>query len=86
MRQWEREIHTRVKPDQALSVYIYHGPKKNISYSKLRRYDVVLTTFGTVAAEHKRKRDTEYRKRANPGMSAPCVDLSLLGDDCQWYR
>lgn len=86
MRQWQREIETRVKPHRALSVHVYHGSKKNVTYSKLKKFDVVLTTFGTLAAEHKRKQDFEYKKRTNPFAQFPREELSLLGDDCEWYR
>lgn len=86
MRQWEREIQTRVKPARPLTVHIYHGSKKNVTYSKLKKFDIVLTTYGTLAAEFKRRQELVYKKRANPFAQMPREELSLLGDDSEWYR
>jgi SNF2 family DNA or RNA helicase len=88
MRQWRDEIATKVKPDQhALSTFVHHGSKKAKSFSELRRYDVVLTTFGSLAAELKRLEKFRLRKHndpaARPNDSEKCV---LIGDDAQWYR
>ncbi|KAF9776256.1 hypothetical protein IL306_005591 [Fusarium sp. DS 682] len=52
LRQWEEEIATKTKPSHRLSVYVHHGKKASID--ELLRYDVVLTTYGTVAQELKR--------------------------------
>ncbi|KAF5705550.1 DNA repair protein [Fusarium globosum] len=52
LRQWEEEIATKTKPTHRLSVYVHHGKKASID--ELLRYDVVLTTYGTVAQELKR--------------------------------
>jgi len=55
MTQWELEIQEKVKPGcHALSVYKHYGSAKR-SFDYLRRFDVVITTFGSVAAELKRK-------------------------------
>lgn len=56
LRQWEREFLTRVKSEFALDVYIHHGmssKKKIRSFSDLAEYDIVLTTYGLLAREHK---------------------------------
>ncbi|KAF4341825.1 DNA repair RAD16 [Fusarium beomiforme] len=52
LRQWEEEIATKTKPSHRLSVYVHHNKKTSID--ELLRYDVVLTTYGTVAQELKR--------------------------------
>lgn len=52
MRQWEEEIKTKLRPSYAMSTFIYHG--KKATTEELLQYDVVLTTYGTLAAEHKR--------------------------------
>ena len=89
LKQWEREIEKKLKPGRqhSLSSFIYHGAKK-APWETLRTFDVVLTTFGVVATELKRKEVIEMAKRENPNwvpMGAKDV-LSLLGDECQWYR
>lgn len=90
MKQWEREIAKKLKPDpnHALTTYILHGSKRDASWSDLRRFDVVLTTFGTLANELKRKEQIDMHKRVNPNWrpTTKADRLPLLGDECKWYR
>jgi hypothetical protein len=92
MRQWEKEIERHVHPRYRLKVYVYHGSGKNVDFAKLRTYDVVLTTFGTLTSEFKQKetrkestlheaeqRDPTFRRKASQ-------KLALLGHECMWYR
>ena len=53
LKQWEREIELRLKPgrEHRLTTYIYHSRGRNITWDMIKRYDVVLTTYGTLAAE-----------------------------------
>ncbi|KAH9895410.1 SNF2 family N-terminal domain-containing protein [Xylariomycetidae sp. FL2044] len=60
LSQWEQEIHDKVKPGFRLKTKIYHGMKKrDMTVSKLLSYDVVLTTYGTLAWE----RESWYTKK-----------------------
>lgn len=59
LRQWESEISSKLKASHALKVYTLHGDKRHIEWSKLRTYDVVLTTFGTLGTEVKRREGIE---------------------------
>jgi hypothetical protein len=90
MRQWEKEIERHVHPVYKLKVWIYHGKGKNADFNKLRQYDVVLTTFGTVTSEYKQKqsgrestlheaeqRNPTFRRKAQ-------AKLALLGHECMW--
>lgn len=52
MRQWEEEIKTKLKLSHRMSVFVYHNCRASVD--DLIRYDVVLTTYGTLAQEHKR--------------------------------
>ncbi|GKU10016.1 unnamed protein product [Fusarium langsethiae] len=52
IRQWEEEIATKTKSSHRLSVYVHHG--KRTSIDELLRYDVVLTTYGSLSHELKR--------------------------------
>jgi len=91
LRQWESEIALKVKPDREhrLATYMYHSQKgKNITWDALKRYDIVLTTYGTLAAEYNRKQVLDIQKRMNPNWTSnsPADRLPLLGDECKWYR
>lgn len=89
LKQWEREIEKKLKPGRqhSLSSFIYHGTKR-APWEKLRTFDVVLTTFGVVATEYKRRVAIQVAKRQNPNWTPSGTRdvLSLLGDECQWYR
>ena len=54
LRQWEREIQKKINGSHSLSVCMVHGQNRKISWDGLRVYDVVLTSYGTLGAEHKR--------------------------------
>ncbi|KAJ9668358.1 hypothetical protein H2201_001406 [Coniosporium apollinis] len=87
MRQWQREIATKVKDRYALKVRIHHGQSRAKDFRKLRDCDVVLTTFGTVATEFKRKEEWDKIKANNPNaLPGPKHSLALLGDESLWYR
>lgn len=90
MKQWEKEIRTKLKSDQAhkLTTYIFHGSKCKTTWGHLRTFDVVITTFGTLSSELKRKEGIDMRKRANPNWRPTGASdrLPLLGDECRWYR
>jgi SNF2 family DNA or RNA helicase len=90
MKQWEREIQRKLKPgrENRLTSYILHGSNRQAPWEHLRTFDVVLTTFGTLANEFKRKEGIDMQKRVNPNWRpiSKADHLSLLGDECKWYR
>ncbi|KAF3490605.1 RING-13 protein [Arthroderma uncinatum] len=92
IQQWKREINRMLKPgkEHQLSVFILHGERRAITFTDLRRYDVVLTTFGTLASELKRKERWMLFKKDNPNayqnLSTPTEEMPILGDECKWYR
>jgi hypothetical protein len=92
MRQWEKEIERHIKPAHRLTVYTYHRGGKKADFSVLREYDIVLTTFNTLAHEQKRidsRKESEAndRERREPAFTRQAKDkLGLLGDECIWYR
>ncbi|KAH0542151.1 hypothetical protein FGG08_003451 [Glutinoglossum americanum] len=88
MKQWEREIQTKLKDDHQLKTYLLHGSRTKVGWKHLKKYDVVLTTFGTLAAEYKRREAWEQKKASadgrldnEEGPSLPC-----LSEDSLWYR
>lgn len=89
LRQWEREIKTKLKPGRfSLKTLILHGTNRLQSWDMIRTYDVVITTFGTLSSEFKRREDIEMKKRANPSWrpTSKKDTLTTLGDECVWYR
>jgi SNF2 family DNA or RNA helicase len=92
MRQWANEIERHVLPRHKLRVYTYHNDKKNVDFSELRTYDVVLTTFGAVTSEFKKKNSPAEAKLVEQEMRNPNFRrhpkqaLALLGSHCMWYR
>ncbi|UKZ82382.1 hypothetical protein TrVFT333_010170 [Trichoderma virens FT-333] len=72
IRQWEEEIYKKIKPSHRLSVFVYHN--KKATADDLLKFDVVLTTYGTIAQELKRldkfmeenaNRNIDFNDRAN---------------------
>ncbi|OLN85717.1 putative ATP-dependent helicase C23E6.02 [Colletotrichum chlorophyti] len=53
IRQWEDEIKKKIKPEHGLSVYIYHNTQK-VKAQELMKYDIVLTTYGTLVSDRKK--------------------------------
>ncbi|KAK8008748.1 SNF2 family N-terminal domain-containing protein [Apiospora marii] len=49
--QWEKEIESKLKYPYSLAVWNYH--KKKLPFSQLRKYDVVLTSYGKLGQEYK---------------------------------
>ncbi|KAF4555644.1 SNF2 family N-terminal domain-containing protein 3 [Elsinoe fawcettii] len=58
MDQWENEIRTRVRSG-VLRVTRYHGHDRVMRSDDLLDFDIVLTTFGTVATEYRNRRRRE---------------------------
>ena len=90
MKQWEREIQQKLKPsrEHRLTCFILHGVNRRTTWEQLKTFDVVLTTFGTLANEVKRKQAIDLAKRANANWRPVSQrdHLPLLGDECAWYR
>jgi SNF2 family DNA or RNA helicase len=49
IRQWEREI--KEKTNAGLRVMVHHGPSRVKTAAQLAKYDVIITTYSTVASE-----------------------------------
>lgn len=53
MSNWSGQIAHHVKPDHALRVLVYHGNNKKPMHAKdFEDYDVVITSYGTLATEY----------------------------------
>ncbi|GFT47148.1 hypothetical protein TNCV_3747921 [Trichonephila clavipes] len=52
VHQWSDEITKHCK-DKALEVLLYHGPKRERDVKKMKKYDVVVTTYNLLLSERK---------------------------------
>ncbi|KAF2170234.1 hypothetical protein M409DRAFT_51976 [Zasmidium cellare ATCC 36951] len=87
MRQWKQEISTKIKPTRRLSVIIHHGQSKKKSFSDLQTYDVVLTTYGSIASELKKLEAFRRRQVSDPDARPyPREKCVLLDPNANWYR
>merc|ERR1719471_2448266 len=50
--QWEEEAENKVRSSQ-VRLLVYHGNNRKVSARALARYDIVVTTYGTVQSEVK---------------------------------
>ncbi|KAF2273385.1 uncharacterized protein EI97DRAFT_436036 [Westerdykella ornata] len=83
MRQWEKEIERHVRPEHRLEVHVYHDRGKNADFARLRRFDVVLTTYGALASE---LTQLESERENSNNHRRPGRKLALLGPESHWYR
>jgi len=93
IRQWEREIKTKVNGSHKLSVHLAHGAKKKLTWDQLSNFDIVMTTYGTLGAEYKRyeKFREEEKGRGNLLDSEEALShmkkiFPMLGPRSQFYR
>eukprot|EP00227_Mantoniella_beaufortii_P013925 CAMPEP_0197586002 /NCGR_PEP_ID=MMETSP1326-20131121/8127_1 /TAXON_ID=1155430 /ORGANISM="Genus nov. species nov., Strain RCC2288" /LENGTH=421 /DNA_ID=CAMNT_0043150583 /DNA_START=209 /DNA_END=1470 /DNA_ORIENTATION=+ len=51
LRQWQKELATKLTPSAGLKVLVHHGVGRTKNPADLAEYDVVLTTFAVVGIE-----------------------------------
>ncbi|TVY19000.1 putative ATP-dependent helicase [Lachnellula arida] len=90
LRQWEREIRQKINGSHRLSTKLVHGQNKKTNWDELRNFDVVLTSYGTLGAEHKRL-ETYLEKEKKSGNrdvdQTPMKKLfPMLGPKSLFYR
>lgn len=89
MGQWAREISKLLKRGRhSLTVETLHANTRDLQWSKLREKDVVLTTYGTLASEIKRRHAWEEKLKRVPNAkpSGRSEHIPLLGEKSRWYR
>ncbi|KAK2744248.1 hypothetical protein FQN57_004333 [Myotisia sp. PD_48] len=55
IKQWESELESRVERSHRLKVCVYHGAARTKHGNELDKFDVVITTYGTLSSEHGKK-------------------------------
>ncbi|KAJ5505312.1 Helicase C-terminal [Penicillium expansum] len=88
MDQWRLEIQRHVKPGRhQLSVLIYHQRRR--PWKELKKYDVIITTFGTITAHYKTLLEAE--KMAEEGHNSSVIQdrknaAGPLNPAAKWHR
>lgn len=71
MSNWEEQIKEHCAYD-ALKTYVYYGEGRGIAIERLRKYDVVITTYQVVAKEHANlDKGQQSSKKKRKGVSGP---------------
>ena len=52
LRQWQREINSKVAPPFGGNVCVHHGPQRTKAAAQLASFDFVLTTYSVVRSEY----------------------------------
>lgn len=89
LRQWAEEIETKIERgvQHRLTVFIHHSTKKAKSFDELRNYDVVLTSYGTIAAEFKRLDKFKKRQEFDPNATPRADEKTIFLDSrSRWHR
>ncbi|OBA25865.1 P-loop containing nucleoside triphosphate hydrolase protein [Hanseniaspora valbyensis NRRL Y-1626] len=54
LHNWNFEIESKIKREYALSVTIFHESNKPSKFDDLKKFDVVLTSYGTLYSEYRK--------------------------------
>ncbi|KAK4200603.1 putative ATP-dependent helicase [Triangularia verruculosa] len=90
IKQWENEVKNKLRGTHKLSVFLLHQ-KKKLPFSELRNFDVVLTTYGSIASEwrqyekhvEQRNGSAMYSERTDSDLAKKCP---LLHPNSMFYR
>ncbi|KAK4229547.1 ATP-dependent helicase ULS1 [Podospora fimiseda] len=75
IKQWESEVKNKLKPSHKMTVFLLHQ-KRKMSFADIKNYDVVLTTYGSIASEWKRFTKHIEQRMASPAYN-PEADAEL---------
>ncbi|GFF57814.1 hypothetical protein IFM51744_09341 [Aspergillus udagawae] len=79
VQQWKESIKQLLNPGSyQRRVYVHHGNKRPVSFAHLHDHDIVITTYGTVAAEWQRKQSLDHGSFSG---SEP-----ILSPSSRWHR
>ena len=82
LHQWDREAFNAMKRGRRLRVLTVHGDRgRRVQWRALQQYDIVLTTYGTLASEFKRYLGWMQRKRMDRDAQINDNDKLLLLDE-----
>lgn len=81
LHQWEREAVQAIKPRHRLRIYILHGERRKVSWQSLKMYDIVITTYGLIAAEFRRWLEWQGKRKLYPNAQPTAQEQCLLLDE-----
>lgn len=69
LRQWAAEAESKIQPSCSLKVGIYHGENRKMmsTFLALKKYDVVLVSYGLIASEWKKHYGKELLEHTGEG-------------------
>ncbi|RMZ78349.1 hypothetical protein DV738_g3904, partial [Chaetothyriales sp. CBS 135597] len=87
LRQWKEELAKFVEHSHRFNVLILHGPSRPTKWSVIRAFDVIITTYSTLAAELKRKLAFQEKQKFDH-LATPRgkEEFPLLGDQTVFHR
>ncbi|KAK5095587.1 hypothetical protein LTS08_007979 [Lithohypha guttulata] len=87
MDQWKREINKMVRSRYGMTIEILHGSGARRPWRTIKHYDVILTSYGTLASEFKRKLKWEDKLRLNPDATkTKKEECAVLDDESKFHR
>lgn len=87
MEQWKREMSKMVRHRNALSVLILHGSKAHTPWENIKHFDVILTSYGTLSTELKRRNNWDEARALNPDAKrAKKFELSVMDEQAKFHR
>lgn len=87
MEQWKREIKKMVRHRNALTVEILHGARAHVPWERIKHIDVILTSYGTLASEMRRRSGWDEARALNPDAPrAKKFELSIMDEQAKFHR
>ncbi|EXJ90123.1 hypothetical protein A1O3_03192 [Capronia epimyces CBS 606.96] len=87
MHQWKKELEKMVRSRRRLNVFVLYGESRRTTWSALKAYDVVLTTYGLLTSELKRKLAWDEKLKLVPdARPRPYEECPVLGERSHFHR
>ena len=91
LQQWKREIERTLRPGKhQLTTYVLHGERRTTAFRDLKHYDVILTTFGTLSSELRRREKYDELQASGTAGESQAKDMlksmPCLGPSSKWHR
>eukprot|EP00920_Eleutheroschizon_duboscqi_P024814 GHVT01061527.1.p1 GENE.GHVT01061527.1~~GHVT01061527.1.p1 ORF type:complete len:495 (+),score=140.46 GHVT01061527.1:71-1486(+) len=81
VKQWREEVYVHMAPEAAVSVVAYSGQSRTRDGAELSKFDVVLTTYQTVAAEFPQLFFEQMNKQTNEAASTASAAQAEVKQD-----